>query len=64
MKKEKKPCIFCRGFKLKKIDLILIILIGVIMYWVNQYQIAKIRQNETLKEEKIKPEIKSNKIQS
>lgn len=62
MRKEKKPCIFCRGFRLKKVDLILIILIGVIMYWVNQYQLAKLNTQQT--QEKINQEVKTNKIQS
>lgn len=39
---KKKPCIFCGGFKLTKFNLLLIILMCLAMYWVNQYQMYKI----------------------
>ncbi|MCE3047333.1 hypothetical protein [Helicobacter kayseriensis] len=41
---RKKPCIFCRGFKLNTINLLLIILMCLAMYWVNQYQTHQIDQ--------------------
>lgn len=46
MRKEKKPCFFCKGLKLRKIDFLLIIIICVIMYWVNQYQVAQIDKEQ------------------
>lgn len=46
MRKERKPCFFCKGFKLRKIDFLLIIVICVIMYWVNQYQVAQIDKEQ------------------
>lgn len=46
MREKKKPCFFCKGFKLRKIDFFLIILICLIMYWVNQYQIAQIDKEQ------------------
>ena len=46
MRKEKKPCFFCKGLKLRKIDFLMIIIICVIMYWVNQYQVAQIDKEQ------------------
>ena len=46
MREKKKPCFFCKGLKLRKIDFFLIILICLIMYWVNQYQIAQIDKEQ------------------
>lgn len=46
MRKEKKPCFFCKGLKLRKIDFLLIIIICVIMYWVNQYQVTQIDKEQ------------------
>lgn len=46
MREKKRPCFFCKGFKLRKIDFLLIVLICVIMYWVNQYQVAQIEQRQ------------------
>lgn len=39
--KPKKPCIFCKGFKLNKINFILIVLMCLMMYWINQYEIHR-----------------------
>lgn len=46
MRKEKKPCFFCKGLKLRKIDFLLIIIICLIMYWVNQYQVTQIDKEQ------------------
>lgn len=46
MREKKRPCFFCKGFKLRKIDFLLIILICMIMYWVNQYQVAQIDKEQ------------------
>ncbi len=50
--KQKKPCIFCKGFKLNKFNLLLIVLVCFLMYWVNQYQIQQIDQKERVQESK------------
>ena len=60
MRKEKKPCFFCKGFNLRKIDFLLIIIICVIMYWVNQYQVAQI-DKEQREEARKAQEIQKNK---
>lgn len=49
MREKKKPCFFCKGLKLRKIDFFLIVLICLIMYWVNQYQIAQIDKEQRQK---------------
>ncbi|WP_170126762.1 hypothetical protein [Helicobacter brantae] len=49
MREKKRPCFFCKGLKLRKIDFFLIVLICLIMYWVNQYQIAQIDKEQRQK---------------
>ncbi|WP_034583264.1 hypothetical protein [Helicobacter pametensis] len=44
---SKKPCIFCIKFKLNKINLLLIVLMCLVMYWVNQYQMRQIDLAQT-----------------
>lgn len=53
MREKKRPCFFCKGFKLRKIDFLLIVLICVIMYWVNQYQVAQIDKEQRQQAQKI-----------
>ncbi|ANV97891.1 hypothetical protein BBW65_03340 [Helicobacter enhydrae] len=44
--REKKPCFFCRGLRLRKIDFLLIVIVCVIMYWANQYQMREIEHSQ------------------